>query len=158
MRSVILILVLVATVSCAHLPHSSRRLLQGSPTDDNKTCELRCKRTYQKKLAECMKATGLADVKEVADAIGCLGSKAACEDDAVKCIGSKAACDDDAFLYHRGYLVEPKASTSKSAFQAAEAQCQKANSPQQDSCKAGCSSKKGTPRLSSQVVQHGHTG
>jgi hypothetical protein len=94
-----------------------------------------------------MKATGLAEVSEVADAIGCFGPIAACEDDAVKCRGSKAACDDDAFLYHRGYLVMRKASTSMPAFQAADAQCQKANSPQQDSCKAGCSSKKSPPKL-----------
>jgi hypothetical protein len=144
----LLMLVAIATVSCARLPYSSRRQLLSRPADDKETCELRCKRTFEKQMAECMNATGVVDVREAPNkhSSDCRGSKA-CDDDAVKCRGSQAACADDAFLYHRGYIVEAKTSTLMSAFVGAEALCQKSLSPQQDSCKAGCSSKKSTPPL-----------
>lgn len=153
MKPIIILLMLVATVSCARLPYS-RQLLEGPPgglinrpADDKETCELRCTRMFEKQMAECMNATGLVDVREAPNkhSNNCAGSKA-CDDDAVRCRGSKAACDDDAFLYHRGYTVVPNKTTSASAFDAAEVQCTKSNSPQQASCKAGCSSnKKSTP-------------
>jgi hypothetical protein len=131
MKSVIVLLLLVATVRCARPPHSSRHLLQGPSSGDTKqeACELLCTKTYDRNMLECMRATGLANVHIYKDTIGCFPTA-----------GNK--CGDDFYLPFMSFEFERKASASEAAFRAAEAQCKKSLSPQQDNCKAGCSSKR----------------
>jgi hypothetical protein len=132
MQAVLIILLLAAGVSSARLPHSSRHLLHsmtgtwggcmGALKDLQavKTCERQCKQTNEWMVADCIKATGLADVKEV--------------NQTRVCDASTGKCDD-----YASFLVTPTASADKSALQAAQAKCQKANKDEGDTCKFCCS-------------------
>lgn len=129
MKAIFIVLLLAAAVSSSRLPHSSRHLLHsmqgpcmGAPSDVQavKICERRCKQTNEWMVADCINTTGLAIVKEV--------------NKTRVCYASSGECDD-----YASFMATPKASADKSAFQAAQAQCQKANKDEGDTCKFCCS-------------------
>jgi hypothetical protein len=117
-----ILLVLVATVSCARLPHS-RHVLEVSTANDKAMCELKCYKAYTKQVMECMRASGTANVNFMEPDWACTGTKAACEDRDAR---------------QSWYWYEHKPHGDMVTFGAAEVKCHKAYSPQRATCWEKC--------------------